>query len=293
MILLPQRLFNTSPVKTILRDGNSCVLRKTLQEKIIQREAYISNHVISIVLAGEQHIRTYDDNTVKVGTNELIFIPRGVYYVTDLLPQEGHFQSLLFYFDDETIRSFLAHTRVTDIARKGVPDHLKFELTPSLHSFVNSLAHIYEDQQIQHKGLLRIKTLELLFLLDHLMGSRAFANFLFLLTLPQKRNIKAFMQANYDKPLKVEDYAYLTGRSESTFRRDFKTFFATTPQKWLKEQRLEKALQLLNKKEMSVADVAYEVGYENTSYFIRAFKEKAGLSPKQYMLAIHRQKLKF
>ena len=100
------------------------------------------------------------------------------------------------------------------------------------------------------------------------------------------------MEQNYDKPLKVEDYAYLTGRSESTFRRDFKQYFDTTPQQWLKEQRLEKALRLLQKQEMSVTQVAYEIGYENISYFIRAFKGKVGLSPKQYMLSLHRNQIK-
>ena len=100
------------------------------------------------------------------------------------------------------------------------------------------------------------------------------------------------MKQNYDKPLKVEDYAYLTGRSESTFRRDFKQYFHTTPQQWLKEQRLENALRLLQQQEMSVTQVAYEIGYENISYFIRAFKGKGGLSPKQYMLSLHRNRVK-
>ena len=40
------------------------------------------------------------------------------------------------------------------------------------------------------------------------------------------------MEKNFDKPLKIEDYAYLTGRSLSTFRRDFKSYFEITPQKW-------------------------------------------------------------
>ena len=96
------------------------------------------------------------------------------------------------------------------------------------------------------------------------------------------------MKANYDKPLKIEDYAYLTGRSESSFRRDFKAQFDTTPQKWLKSQRLEKALQILHEKDISVTQLAYETGYENISYFIKAFKDEYGLSPKQYALNMDR-----
>ena len=99
------------------------------------------------------------------------------------------------------------------------------------------------------------------------------------------------MEKNFDKPLKIEDYAYLTGRSLSTFRRDFKSFYEITPQKWLKEKRLEKAKSLLQDRSLSVTELAYEVGYENISYFIKEFKNKFGQSPKQYILSIHRNHL--
>ena len=54
---------------------------------------------------------------------------------------------------------------------------------------------------------------------------------------------------------------------------------------------MEKAEQLLQKKEMTVTELAYEVGYENISYFIKAFRTKYGQSPKQYILAMHRNRL--
>ncbi|MEL7252344.1 MAG: AraC family transcriptional regulator [Bacteroidota bacterium] len=292
MILIPQRLFDSPAVQTIMRDGNVCILRKSLSEAVVQREGYISNHVISMVQAGEQRIRTYDDEVITVKAGELVFIPRGVYYVTDLLPDSGNFESVLFYFDDQIIHNFLANSKVTEVDRKAVPDHLKFEIVSPLQAFVSALLEIYSAQLLKERSLLELKIIELLLLLNKLAGDQRFANFLFQLTLPQKRNIRTFMKQNYDKPLKVEDYAYLTGRSESTFRRDFKQYFHTTPQQWLKEQRLEKALRLLQQQEMSVTQVAYEIGYENISYFIRAFKGKVGLSPKQYMLSLHRNRVK-
>ncbi len=292
MILIPQRLFDSPQVRTIMRQGNVCILQKSLDAPVVQREGYISNHVISIVQSGEQQIRTYDDNLITVKPGEALFIPRGVYYVTDLLPDSGNFESILFYFDDQLIHEFLSNTKVKEVNRKAVPDHLKFGNVPSLQSFVAALLQIYGSHSIPQEGLLQLKILELLLLLNGLVGEERFANFLFQLTLPQKRNIRTFMEQNYDKPLKVEDYAYLTGRSESTFRRDFKQYFNGTPQQWLREQRLDKALRLLQHQEMSVTDLAYEVGYENISYFIRAFKNKVGLSPKQYMLSLHRNRIK-
>ena len=79
MILIPQRLFEDERVATILRDGNVCILSKTLTEPIVNREGYISNHVISVLLEGQQQIRTYDGNLITINAGEIVFAPRGVY----------------------------------------------------------------------------------------------------------------------------------------------------------------------------------------------------------------------
>ena len=291
MILIPQRLFGDKQVTSILRDGNICILSKELTQPIVNREGYISNHVISILLSGEQHIRPVDGKTIKVKPQEVLFIPRGMYYVSDLIPAEGTFKSLLFYFDDSIIQEFLSTSRVTEISKKAVPDHLKFGVVPTLQLFAKSLISIYKSKQLGGKNFLRLKILELLYLLNGLAGEQQFANFLFHLTLPKKRNIKSFMEKNFDKPLKIEDYAYLTGRSLSTFRRDFKSFYNLTPQQWLKEKRMEKALILLKEGALNVTELSYEVGYENISYFIKSFRNRFGISPKQYMLELHRNRL--
>lgn len=291
MILIPQRLFEDAHVKTILRDGNRAILTKELDQAIVDREGYISNHVISIVLEGEQQIRTYGDDLIRVYPREMLFAPRGLYYVSDLVPKSGKFRSLLFYFDDDIIHSFLANSKVTEFGKKEVPEYLKLGTVPMMNLFADSLLQIYQNQTVNDKQLLRLKLLELLHLINTLVPEQQLADFLFRLTLPKKRRIKDLMEKNYDKPLKIEDYAYLSGRSVSSFRRDFKSFYDTTPQQWLKDRRLEKALQLIVEKELSVSSLAYEVGYENTSYFIKEFKKKVGQSPKQYILARRQDRL--
>lgn len=292
MIVIPQRLFTDPRVSTLLRAGNVCILYKELTEAKAQIEGYISNHVIVLLLAGQQQIRTYEDTLIQVNAGEVLFIPRGMYYVSDFLPAEGSFKSLLFYFDDSLIHDFLASTKVSEISREAVPDHLKFGVVPALSYFAESLMSLYQNHDLNQKPFVNLKILELLHLLNSLVQAQAFANFLFRLTLPKKRNLKHFMEQNFDKPLKVEDYAYLTGRSVSSFRRDFKSFYDLTPQKWLKERRLEKALGILNERELSVTELAYEVGYENISYFIKEFRSKVGQSPKQYILSRYRNHLK-
>lgn len=291
MILIPQRLFGNKEVNAILRDGNTCILEKKLSQSLYQREGYISNHAISILLSGEQQIVTYEEKRITVKAGEIVFIPRGLYHITDLIPRKGHFHSLLFYFGNELLQEFLSSVHVGEVERKNIPEYLKLGIVPTVDLFAQSLIKIYQSQQLKHKSLLNIKILELLHLINGLVSEKKFSEFIFQVMLPKKRHIKSFIENNYDKPLTIEDYAHLTGRSVSTFRRDFKEQFATTPKKWLKKKRINKALTILNNRESSVTQLAYEVGYENISYFIKEFKLKTGLTPKQYMLLSHRNNL--
>jgi len=271
MILIPQRLFDSTDVNVILRNGNTCILEKKLSNSILGREGYISNHVISILLSGKQQIKTYEEKLIT--------------------PQEGHFHSLLFYFGDDVIHEFLSNVSVSMVNKTSVPEYLKLGSVPTIQQFSKSLIEIYQKENLKNKTLLNLKVLELLHLINNLVTEKDFTEFLFQLTLPKKRNIKTFIETNFCKSLTVEDFAYLTGRSVSTFRRDFKNQFDTTPKKWLKEKRIEKAIQLLDTQKLTVTQLAFEVGYENISYFIKEFKGQVGLTPKQYLLHQNRNKL--
>lgn len=284
MIIIPQRLFGEPQVRTILRDGNTCILEKQLSQSLFNREGYISNHVISILLVGQQRITTYEDQQITVNGGEILLIPRGLYHITDLVPREGQFHSLLFYFGNDLIQDFLSGTPVQEVKREVVPEYLKLGVVPTIQQFAHSLLQVYRQPGLNNKRFLPIKILELLHLINDLVSEQRFADFLFQLTLPQRRNIGTFLENNFDKPLNIEDYAHLTGRSVSTFRRDFKQQFHTTPKKWLKQKRIERAVHLLNTRSMSVNQLSYAVGYDNVSYFIRAFRKEVGLTPKQYLL---------
>ena len=101
------------------------------------------------------------------------------------------------------------------------------------------------------------------------------------MTVSPKQPLREFMQAHFDKPLGLRDYALLTGRSERSFRRDFKTRFGESPKRWLVNCRLERAQQLLRKQGSSVSTVAAQVGYTSSSHFIEVYKRRYGITPGQ------------
>lgn len=79
----------------------------------------------------------------------------------------------------------------------------------------------------------------------------------------------------------LEKFGYLTGRSLTTFKRDFHKAFNSTPQRWLTKKRLELAHYQLNEKNKKPVDIYYETGFENLSHFSFAFKKQFGYSPTE------------
>lgn len=73
----------------------------------------------------------------------------------------------------------------------------------------------------------------------------------------------------------AERYAYHPAYLSSRFRH----FFGTTPSKLGRHVLYEKALVLIRSRDISMADVAYELGFSETSSFTRFFKSVEGISP--------------
>ena len=78
----------------------------------------------------------------------------------------------------------------------------------------------------------------------------------------------------------MPEFARATGRSLSTFKRDFKKFTNLSPERWLTNRRLLAAHDLL-RRDRRVSDVCFDVGFKNVSHFSAIFKKKFGVTPGQ------------
>jgi AraC-like DNA-binding protein len=87
------------------------------------------------------------------------------------------------------------------------------------------------------------------------------------------------MEDNYCFNLKLEQFAQLSNRSLSAFKRDFQKQYDTTPGKWLLEKRLNLSMHLLSNVGKTVAEASYESGFENPSHFSRVFRQHFGVTP--------------
>jgi AraC family L-rhamnose operon transcriptional activator RhaR/AraC family L-rhamnose operon regulatory protein RhaS len=89
------------------------------------------------------------------------------------------------------------------------------------------------------------------------------------------------LERHYDEPLHLATLAKLTGMSHRTFYRMFHIVTGQTPSSYLQQLRITKAAQILRTTDKTVTEVAFQCGFEDSSYFARCFRQRFGVSPRE------------
>lgn len=91
-----------------------------------------------------------------------------------------------------------------------------------------------------------------------------------------------FIHNQYDKPITLDDIIRASGLSKYYFSRLFQQTTYLSPIEYLTKVRINKAIELLRNKELTIEQIALEVGYDNGNYFNKVFRKSTGLSPGKY-----------
>lgn len=93
---------------------------------------------------------------------------------------------------------------------------------------------------------------------------------------------KEYIKEHYRTDLTLGELARKTGFSPNYFSKLFRIRTGKTFVQFKKEVRIAKAMELLCQPDKSITEVALDVGYNDTTYFIRAFKDYTGFTPSEY-----------
>lgn len=154
---------------------------------------------------------------------------------------------------------------------------LPLDQSPLLESFFASLLPYFELENKLPEKLVLVKIEEAIEILRSI--DRNIDSILSDFSESGKINLADFMEKNYMFNIPLEKFSYLTSRSLTTFKRDFKKTFHTTPQRWLTHKRLELAYYQLSEQQRKPVEVYYETGFENLPHFSNAFKKHFGYAP--------------
>ena len=91
-----------------------------------------------------------------------------------------------------------------------------------------------------------------------------------------------FLEKYYYKDLSLTEVANVCNMSDSYFSRKFKEKFNINFSTYLLNIRLEKAKELLKEKNLNIENISEMVGFKDSSYFSKSFKQKYGMAPHYY-----------
>ncbi len=247
-----------------------------------EKEQFVPAHVLIHVLSGRLSVvETNSSQTFEKGST--IFVRRNTLAKFTKYPEHSgeSFKTLSIFIRKTFLQDYSSRE---NIKTGPAMDHAgaicrvkKLPPSPLMDNLFDSLRLYFDSGMKLDRELSEIKTGEAILILKQL--DRPLYESLFHFTESGKIDLEDFMSKNFVFNVSLETFSKMTGRSLSTFKRDFKKVFDESPSRWLKKKRLEHAYYLIKEKNKMPSDVYLEVGFENLSHFSSSFKEVYGQNP--------------
>lgn len=96
------------------------------------------------------------------------------------------------------------------------------------------------------------------------------------------RPLLKFIQENFAKKIPVAKLARLAHLSVSQLERRFQRLFSLSPSQYILKTRLDEACTQLARSDQAITQIAQDTGFYDHSYFIRQFRKRMDMTPRQY-----------
>lgn len=96
------------------------------------------------------------------------------------------------------------------------------------------------------------------------------------------KQLEDYIEDHLAEDLALADLAALIPMSQFHFARAFKAATGEPPHRYIMQRRIARAKVLLGVAQLTVAEVAYQVGFSNQSHFTAQFRKAVGITPKQF-----------
>ncbi|MDR1115331.1 MAG: AraC family transcriptional regulator [Tannerella sp.] len=237
-------------------------------------EQVVPEHVLLYIVAGNVEFQIEDEHLVAEPGNIILIRRNRLTKATKIPSPDTPCKTVNIFLTQEIIRTYALQNNIGIQERYTGKPLIRLNKNIFLKTFFDSLIpYLHHPGKLSHK-MTRLKTDEALELL--LDARDGMESFLFDLSEPYRIDLDKFISANFMFNIPISEFARLTGRSLSTFKRDFKNIYHDTPEKWLRERRLNEARRLIIHEGKKPSEVYYQVGFENFSHFSAAYKQLFG-----------------
>ncbi|UFH52118.1 AraC family transcriptional regulator [Spirosoma sp. KNUC1025] len=242
-------------------------------------EQFVPEHILTYQIAGT-FIMNDGNKEYMFKEGDIRFYKRNhLVKFTKIPPEHGEFESLSIYLDQSTLRDFSLEYGYKAEKHQEGDTIISLKPDPLYKSYMDSLKPYQQLMQPGNEQLLSLKLREAILIL--LKVNPELKDVLFDFSEPGKIDLEAFMNKHFHFNVELKRFAYLTGRSLATFKRDFEKIFHRSPSRWLQQRRLQEAYYLIKERGKAPSDVYLELGFEDLSHFSFAFKKAYGVAPSK------------
>lgn len=270
IITLPQAFYPNQQADIYFLDYES-------RQHSINHKITFAYNAISFLLEGTKEIM-FPTRQQVVTNQQILLIKSGNCLMTEKLSGNQCYRSVVLFFNDAAIHQCLSHLN-HHLESHAPKESLPFQVIQKdefIQNYLQSLTYAN-----QYASMKKVKFEEIMLYLTEKLG-RSLLDFF--QTSPQEVNLMQVIEHNIMKNRSLEELAFLSNMSLSTFKRKFQQTYHTSPHKWMKERRLELAKNVLRTDAVRPSEVYMEYGFSSLSGFINDFKQKFGVTPKQFQL---------
>lgn len=101
------------------------------------------------------------------------------------------------------------------------------------------------------------------------------------------QEVMAFMESNMDNAeLTIDQFANALRMGRTVFYNKIKSILGLTPIDFVQEMRIKRAVQYMKSSDFTIAEIAYQTGFNDPKYFSRSFKKHMNVTPSEYMKSL-------
>lgn len=244
-------------------------------------EDMVAEHMLVYICSGEMKLVS-SDKEFSLSKGDSCFIMRNHLVRKVKQPKDGEpFKGLFLQFKVPFLKRMMSirnlampveHSQLLEKQACVMLDNNSF-----IKNMFASFEHYFDTKQYPSKDLLEDRMYEAVLAL--LQMKPGLAPVIFNFAQPWKTDLVDFMNRNFKCNLSIEEFAHFSGRSLSSFKKDFAQTFNLTPSRWIVKRRLIEAKKLMEQSGKKPVEVYLEVGFKNLSHFSTAFKKEFGFPP--------------
>jgi len=268
------------------------IVKYSQHQRVGIQSLNLTRHSIGFVVKGTKYVY-YGDVRQKVSAGDVFFFSNGTHYLEDVPEGNKPFEQIVFYYTPQQLSRILSHLSINYQMKIGYTQPPRTEKTRDYthascqawgtikNFFLTANQYIKDDLFSGDSTAENIKMTELIYLIvsqhDCCIKTKIMEN-----VDEKKDNFEQIIYKNIFNDISVEELAQLSGRSMTSFKKEFKKFFSEPPHKWFIQQRLMHSRLLLISTSRSVAEIGNECTFPNTSHYIKLFKKEFGMTPASY-----------